>query len=47
MKDNSDERILGLMRHTGFTNPEKVKEGRMLFGLLRIAYYQASASDLV
>lgn len=47
MKDNSDERILGLMRHTGFTKPVKVKEGRMLFGLLRIAYYQASASDLV
>lgn len=43
MKDNSDERILGLMSHTGFTNPVKVKEGNMLFGLLRTAYYRASA----
>ena len=42
MKDNSDERILGLMSHTGFSNPVKVKEGNMLFGLLRTAYYQAS-----
>jgi ubiquinone/menaquinone biosynthesis C-methylase UbiE len=43
MKDNSDERILGLMSHTGFTNRVKVKDGNMLFGLLRTAYYQASA----
>ena len=43
MKDNSNERILGLMSDTGFTNPMKVKEGNMLFGLLHIAYYQASA----
>jgi hypothetical protein len=43
MKDNSDERILGLMSQTGFTNPVKVKEGNMLFGLLRTAWYQASA----
>jgi len=43
MKDNSNERILGLMSHTGFTNPVKVKEGNMLFGLLCTAYYQASA----
>ena len=42
MKDNSEERILGLMSHTGFTNPVKVKEGNMLFGLLRTAYYQVS-----
>jgi ubiquinone/menaquinone biosynthesis C-methylase UbiE len=43
MKDNSDERILDLMRHTGFTNAVKIKEGTMLFGLLRTAYYQAAA----
>jgi len=43
MKANSEERILGLMGHIGFTNPVKVKEGNMLFGLLRTAYYQASA----
>jgi ubiquinone/menaquinone biosynthesis C-methylase UbiE len=43
MKDNSDEGILDLMRHTGFTNAVKIKEGTMLFGLLRTAYYQAAA----
>lgn len=41
MKDNSDERILGLMSHVGLTNPVRVNEGYMLFGLLRTAYYQA------
>ena len=43
MKDNLDERILELMSHAGLTNPAKVKEGNMLFGLLRTAYYQACA----
>ena len=43
MKVNSEERILALMGHVGFTNRIKVKEGNMLFGLLRTAYYQASA----
>ena len=43
MKANSEERILALMGHVGFTNRIKVKEGNMLFGLLRTAYYQASA----
>jgi ubiquinone/menaquinone biosynthesis C-methylase UbiE len=42
MKANSDERILGLMGHIGFTNRMKVKEGKLLFGLLRTAYYHAS-----
>ena len=43
MKDNSDERILKLMSDTGFRNSVKLKEGNMLFGLLRTAYYQADA----
>ena len=43
MKHNSDERIRHLMSQTGFRNPVKVKEGNMLFGLLRTAYYQAGA----
>ena len=42
LKDNSDARILELMRSAGFKNSEKVKEGKMLFGLLRTAYYRAS-----
>ena len=40
--DNSDARILELIRRAGFTNAEKVKEGKMLFGLLRTAYYRAA-----
>jgi ubiquinone/menaquinone biosynthesis C-methylase UbiE len=43
MKDNFDERILELMNRAGLTKAAKVKEGTMLFGLLRTAYYQASA----
>ena len=42
LKDNTQERILQLMHRAGFTNAEKVKEDRMLFGTLRTAYYRAS-----
>jgi ubiquinone/menaquinone biosynthesis C-methylase UbiE len=42
LKDNSDQRILELMKRAGFTNAEKVKDDQMLFGLLRTAYYRAS-----
>ena len=41
LKDNSVERILSLMNQAGFVSCEKVREGTMLFGILRIAYYQA------
>jgi len=44
MKDNRDASILELMSHVGLTNAAKLKEGSMLFGLLRTAYYQASAT---
>jgi ubiquinone/menaquinone biosynthesis C-methylase UbiE len=44
MKDNRNATILELMRRVGLTNAAKVKEGSMLFGLLRTAYYQASAT---
>jgi ubiquinone/menaquinone biosynthesis C-methylase UbiE len=43
MKDNSDATILELMTRAGLTNAAKVKDGSMLFGLLRTAYYRASA----
>jgi len=43
MRDNSDERIRELMGQAGFRNSATVKEGKMLFGLLRTAYYQAVA----
>ena len=42
VQDNSDAGILGLMTSAGFANAQKVKDGRMLFGLLRIAYYRAA-----
>lgn len=44
MKDNRDATILELMSRVGLTNAAKVKDGSMLFGLLRTAYYQASAT---
>lgn len=43
LNDNTDERILTLMNRVGLVSCEKVMEGAMLFGSLRIAYYQASA----
>ncbi|HXG94844.1 MAG TPA: class I SAM-dependent methyltransferase [Blastocatellia bacterium] len=43
LKDNSEDRILGLMSQAGLAQPKKVSDGRLLFGLLRTAYYQASA----
>ena len=40
LKDNSAERILRLMDEAGFVSCEKVREGTMLGGILRTAYYQ-------
>ena len=40
LKDNSVERILSLMNQAGFASCEKVREGTMLFGFLRMAYYR-------
>lgn len=42
LKDNTDERILQLTNRAGFKNAAKVKEGSMLFGSMRTAYYRAS-----
>ena len=43
LEDNSQRRILQLMRRAGFMNAEKVKDGSMLFGLMPTAYYKAGA----
>jgi hypothetical protein len=43
LKDNSEERILTLMNRAGLLSCEKVMEGAMLFGSLRIAYFHAFA----
>jgi ubiquinone/menaquinone biosynthesis C-methylase UbiE len=42
LNDNSELRILALMRQAGFASPKRVATGVMLFGLLRLGYYQAS-----
>jgi ubiquinone/menaquinone biosynthesis C-methylase UbiE len=39
LKDNSESRVLRLMRQAGFVDPKKVDRRAMLFG--HIAYYQA------
>ena len=46
LRDNSGEQILTLMNRVGFVSCEKVMEGAMFFGSLRIAYYKASAPML-
>jgi hypothetical protein len=42
LKDNSEESILTLMNRVGFVSCEKVMEGAMLYGSLRIKYYRAA-----
>ena len=42
MKTNTNERILQLVRRAGFTNVTKLKEGSMLFGLMRTSYFRAT-----
>jgi ubiquinone/menaquinone biosynthesis C-methylase UbiE len=44
LKDNSESQILTLMHQAGFVGAKKVMARTMLFGLLRIGYYEASAS---
>ena len=41
--DNTDERILQQIRSAGFTNAWKLKEDKMMFGLMQTGYYQAHA----
>jgi len=42
MKDNSESRVLSLMRQAGFADPKKTGRRRMLFG--GVAYYRAGRS---
>jgi ubiquinone/menaquinone biosynthesis C-methylase UbiE len=42
LKDNTPERILQLMQREGFKNAAQVKDGRLFFGLLRIAYFRGT-----
>ena len=40
MRDNGEQRVLGLMVEAGFASASKLAERRIVFGTL--AYYQAS-----
>jgi ubiquinone/menaquinone biosynthesis C-methylase UbiE len=42
MTTNTNERLLRLISRAGFTNVTKVKEGSMLFSLMRTSYFRAS-----
>lgn len=42
-KGNSDARILSLIEQAGFVNSQKTSEATMFLGLLRLAYFAASA----
>jgi len=45
LKDNSESRILQLMKVAGFVNSKKVGEGTFLFGYLRFSYYDGSRDE--
>ena len=42
LDDNSEQRFLALLQQAGFVSSRKLATGVMLFGFLRIGYYQAS-----
>jgi ubiquinone/menaquinone biosynthesis C-methylase UbiE len=44
-RDNSDERILALMNEAAFEGAQKVAEGAVLGGLLRLSYFRAVAAN--
>jgi ubiquinone/menaquinone biosynthesis C-methylase UbiE len=46
LEDNSESRILALMGQAGFSSVKKIMNGALLFGGLRIAYFQASVSAI-
>ena len=43
LRDNSEERIIALMREAGLVEPSVVDHGAMLFGQLSYSYYRAAA----
>lgn len=43
LSDNTEGRMLLLMNRAGFGAVRKVRDGSMLFGLLRLAFYEATA----
>jgi len=45
LKDNSAGRILGLMQQAGFAGAKNVRQATILFGSLRLNYYQAALTS--
>ena len=45
LKDNSESKILEIMKTAGFTNAKKVGSGALFLGHLRFAYYSGSRDD--
>jgi ubiquinone/menaquinone biosynthesis C-methylase UbiE len=42
LRDNAEDRILALMSQAELARPQKVSQGAMFFGRVRLNYYQAS-----
>jgi ubiquinone/menaquinone biosynthesis C-methylase UbiE len=42
LKENSESRLLGLMRQAGFTGPMRIRGGTILLGILHFGYYEAT-----
>jgi ubiquinone/menaquinone biosynthesis C-methylase UbiE len=45
LKENSETRLLGLMRRAGFAAPRRIVGDAMLVGVLHFGYYEATASS--
>jgi hypothetical protein len=44
LDENSEGRVLALMRQAGFAAVRKISNGSMLFGQIQVAYYEACVS---
>jgi hypothetical protein len=44
LKDNAQSRVLQLLGEAGFEFCEQVAKRTMLFGFVRVAYYEASTT---
>jgi ubiquinone/menaquinone biosynthesis C-methylase UbiE len=44
LDENSEGRVLALMRQAGFAAVRKISDGSMLFGQIQVAYYEACLS---
>jgi hypothetical protein len=42
LEDDTEARLLAIMRQAGFADARKAAEGVMLFGLIRVNYFRAT-----